>query len=306
MDQDEFILKIRGVRGGYPMPGVTTNRYGGNTTCFEVRVGGHVVIVDAGTGIIGLGRELMSEHQTSGKPIRVVLLFTHLHHDHTQGLPFFTPFIDPHSVLHIFGARPNDSTTLEDELVRAVQAPLFPLGLEELFSQRQIRHVRSGDTIILDEHDEPPQLVMPQDSLSQLSAQAITINVLHGYPHPGRILNFRINYRGRSLVIATDTEGFIGGDRRLINLAQGADLLLHDAEYDEHEYADQKVIHQGWGHSTWRMAIQVAQAAGVKRLGLLHHSPQHSDDYLDEMERKAQAVFSEAFMAREGMALSLL
>ncbi len=306
MNPDEFTLKFRGVRGGYPMPGPTTNRYGGNTTCFEVRVGGHLVIVDAGTGIISLGREMIAYHHTTHKPVQATLLFTHLHHDHTQGLPFFAPFRDQHCTLYIFGPRPSDTTTLEEELIRAIQAPLFPLGLEELYSQRYINHIRGMDTLVLTEPDTPPRLLTVHENPANVPPEAVTINVHHGYHHPGRVLIFRINYRGHSLVIATDTEGYCGGDRRLIRFAQDAEVLLHDAEYDEHEYADQAVIHQGWGHSTWRMAAELARAAGVKRLGLLHHSPNHDDAYLEGMLSKAQAIFPETFLAREGLVISLL
>ncbi len=304
--ENQFFLKIRGVRGGHPMPGPTTVKYGGNTTCFEVRAGGHLIIVDAGTGIINLARDMMSHHRAEDEALSATLLFTHLHHDHTQGMPFFTPFIDQHARLYVFGAKPGENNTLEDELVRAIQAPLFPLGLEQLYSQRQIRHVRGGDMIVMTKLGSPPQVLTVHDGRQGIPPDAVTIDIHHGYPHPGHVLNFRINYSGHSLVIATDTEGYVGGDRRLIRFAQGADLLLHDAEYDEHEYADDGVIHQGWGHSTWRMAIEVAQAAGVGRLGLLHHNPRHSDDYLDEMERKAQAVFPGAFAAREDQEISLL
>ena len=136
--------------------------------------------------------------------------------------------------------------------------------------------------------------------------EAVSIKVQHGYNHPRNgIIMYRISYLGRSLVFATDIEGYVGGDRKLINLARGADLLIHDAEYDEQEYANKTTIKQGWGHSTWRMAVEVAQAAGVKRLALTHHSPLHDDAYLDSMERKAQAVFPATFMAREGEAIDL-
>jgi len=307
MDTDEFILKFRGVRGGYPMPGPSTVKYGGNTTCFEVRAGGHLIIIDAGFGIISLGEEMMQQHRAKEEPLQATLLFTHLHHDHTQGMPFFKPFIDQHATLYIFGSKPFGGLTLEEELIRAIQAPLFPLGMEELYSKRQTRHIRGGDRLILTERDSPPQLLTVHDSKESVPPEAVVVDIHHGYNHPsGGILVFRISYQKRSLVIATDTEGYVGGDRRLIRFAKGADVLLHDAEYDEHEYADDTVIHQGWGHSTWRMAVEVAQTAGVKRLGLLHHSPGHDDDYLEAMESKAQAVFPETFMAREGMVVSLL
>lgn len=306
MNPDEFVLKFRGVRGGYPMPGPTTIRYGGNTTCFEIRVGGHLVIVDAGFGIISLGQEMLAQHYTTGEPILATLLFTHLHHDHTQGMPFFAPFLDPHATLYIFGPRPSETTTLEEELVRAIQSPLFPIGLEELYSQRHISHIRGRDTLVLRNVGEPPQLLTAHDDARGIPPDAVVIHVHHGYHHPrSGVLIFRINYGGRSLVIATDTEGYIGGDRRLIKFARNADLLIHDAEYDEHEYADESINRQGWGHSTWRMAIEVAQAAQVKRLALFHHKPTHDDDYLDEIEHKAQAIFPQAFMAQEGMTVSL-
>ncbi len=307
MSNDEFTIQFRGVRGGHPMPGPQTVKYGGNTTCFEVRVGGNMVIVDAGTGVISLGREMIERHHASKEPILATLLLTHLHHDHTQGLPFFSPIHDQHATIYIFGAKPSDTTTLDQELWQALQPPLFPIGLEELYSQRHVQHIRGGDKIILQGAGASPQLITVHHPPFETSPEAVTIRVLHGYNHPRvGILIFRIEYKGRSAVIATDTEGFVGGDRKLINFAQGADLLIHDAEYDEHEYGNQRIIRQGWGHSTWRMAVEVAQAAGIKQLGLFHHSTTHDDAFLDAMERKAQAVFPNTFMAREGLAVSVL
>jgi phosphoribosyl 1,2-cyclic phosphodiesterase len=305
--EGRFTIKFRGVRGGYPMPGPTTVRYGGNTTCFEVRAGPHLIIVDVGTGGIELGREMVAHHQETGEPIRATLLLTHLHHDHTQGLPFFRPFLHPKAKLSIFGAKPGRENTLEKALIHDIQPPVFPLGLEELYSQREIHHIRGGDRIVLIDPAEPPSLVSVHDELSELPPHAVVVRVHHGYHHPQEgVLMFRIQYRERSLVIATDTEGYFNTDRRLIKFARGTDLLIHDAEYDEHDYADQMPIRQGWGHSTWRMAVEVAQAAEVKQLVLFHHSPAHSDDYLDEMLVRAQAVFAETIMAQEGWVVSLL
>ena len=123
----------------------------------------------------------------------------------------------------------------------------------------------------------------------------------HGYHHPKKrhpLLPHQLP--GRSVVIATDTEGFCGGDRKLINFTRDANLLIHDAEYDDHEYADESVIRQGWGHSTWRMATEVAAAAQVQRLALTHHSPGHNDADLETILVKAQTVFRNTFLAREG------
>jgi phosphoribosyl 1,2-cyclic phosphodiesterase len=305
MNEESFTVTFRGVRGGYPMPGPTTVNVGGNTTCFEVRVAGHLIIVDAGTGIISLGQEIMAHSRAAGEPIHMVLLITHTHHDHTQGFPFFLPARHAKSMLYIFGPRLLEED-LQEALKRAMLPPAFPLGLDELPSYRQIQHVLQGDLIVLTEPTAPPLLLKSRDDQSQVPPDAVTIQVLLSYNHPnGGVLMFRINHRERSAVIATDTEGFIGGDQRLVHFAKGADLLIHDAEYDEDEYADQRPIRQGWGHSTWRMATDVARAAGVKQLALFHHSPGHDDEFLQAMERKAQAVFPASFIAREGMTVEL-
>ena len=116
---------------------------------------------------------------------------------------------------------------------------------------------------------------------------------------------YRIEYGGRSMVYATDTEGYIGGDQRLIQFARGADLLVHDAQYTEAEYTSDSASKQGWGHSTWPMAVAVARAAGVKQLALFHHDPLHSDDMLEQLEKQAQASFAQTFLAREGMTVEL-
>jgi phosphoribosyl 1,2-cyclic phosphodiesterase len=196
MSDDSFTIKFRGVRGGYPMPGPTTVRYGGNTTCFEVRIGDRLIIVDGGTGIISLGQEMMARHNATGEPLRATILITHLHHDHTQGLPFFAPLRDPRAILHIFGAQPLETTSLEQELALAFQPPLFPVGLEELYSQRQIQHIRSQDRIVLSSDGSPPQLLTVHQSRVETPPDAVVIHVLHGYHHPrAGVLIVRLAYK---------------------------------------------------------------------------------------------------------------
>ncbi len=309
MSTETFLIKFRGVRGGYPMPGPTTLKYGGNTTCFEVRAGKHLIIVDGGTGIISLGQEMLQAHRTRGEPLQAVLLFTHLHHDHTQGMPFFVPLRHPEATLYIYGAAPSETQTLQDELYRAVIPPVFPLGTEELFSRQYYEHIRDGDCLVLTDPALPPVLfgLSEREALQHIPPDAVTIWVHHGYHHPrSGVLIFRISYLGRSLVIATDTEGYVGGDQKLIAFAREADLLVHDAEYDEHEYAATSLVRQGWGHSTWRMAVEVALQAQVKRLALHHHNPNHDDAYLEDMERRARELFPATFMAQEGQVVALL
>ena len=116
---------------------------------------------------------------------------------------------------------------------------------------------------------------------------------------------YNIRYRGKSLVFATDTEGYEGGDQRLIDLAQDADLLIHDAEYTESEYTGPPRVRQGWGHSTWLMAVEVGQKAHVKRLALTHHHARHDDATMRRIEQEAQAILPQAFVAREGTTIVL-
>jgi len=300
-----FRVTFWGVRGGYPVPGPSTCAVGGNTTCLEVRVGSHLVILDAGTGIIGLGEHLLAERQATGRPIIATLLFTHTHHDHTQGLPFFAPSFLGDTVLYIFGPKMFQQD-LEDVLNRAMLPPVSPIGLEVLHCQRTVRNVSERDMIILTQRSRPPRVVNVHQEGDDVAPWAVRIRILHSYAHPkGGVLIYKIIYQGRSLVFATDTEGYAGGNQRLIKFARGADLLIHDAEYVPEEYFGAGIIRQGWGHSTWEMAVETAQAAGVRQLVLFHHNARHDDDFLLEMEQAAQARFPNTVLAREGMTIEL-
>ncbi|MGC9397548.1 MAG: MBL fold metallo-hydrolase [Anaerolineae bacterium] len=301
MQGDEFWIKFRGVRGGYATPGPTTVKYGGNTTCLEVHAGPHFFIIDGGTGLIGLGQEIMAAQHATGQPINLPLLLTHVHNDHIQGLPLFQPALCPHCRLYVFGPEPISGENLEETLQRIMRPPLSPISQQDILSKRTFTHITHGARVILSDAEKPPRHVEASDKKAEIAPENVVIDTHHSYAHPQHgVLVFRVAYQGRSFVFATDVEGYIGGDRRLIRFARHADLLIHDAEYDEHEYADGTVVKQGWGHSTWRMATDVAQAAQVGRLILTHHSPLHDDAYLDEMEKKAQAVFPKTHMAQEG------
>lgn len=308
MAQDKFNLTFWGVRGGYPKPGPTTIKYGGNTTCFEVEAGRQRIIIDGGTGIINLGRKMMQEFAETQEPIRAIILITHTHHDHIQGFPFFVPTRHHRSYFEIFG--PELLVTkepFEEFLERVMQPPVFPIGTEELYSTRRIEQTKHGSTLVLLDHVHPVQHYLMGQPLPALPEDAVIVKVNHGYNHPkDGILFFRIEYRGRSLVIATDTEGYVDDDQKLIKFSENADVLVHDAEYDEHEYGHDGVVRQGWGHSTWRMAANVARAARVKQLVLTHHSPSHDDAALEHMLTKAQAVFPNCILAQEDLTLELL
>ena len=301
----EFKITFWGVRGGYPMPGPTTTEFGGNTTCLEIRVGSHLIIIDAGTGIIGLGRELIQKHQTTGRPIVATLLFTHTHGDHTQGFPFFSPAMLPSSTLYIFGPRMLHDD-LEDVLARAMLPSVFPIELEDLASMRVISNIGPSEMILLEDPPSPPQMCAVRRDCPAVTSSTVEIRVLQSHAHPkGGVLIYKITFQGKQMVFATDTEDYRGTQTILVRFAKEADLLIHDAQYTWEDYVDGQPPKQGWGHSTWEMAAEVATAAQVKQLVLTHHEPLHDDEFLREIEHKAQQVFPACLVAREGMTIEL-
>jgi len=289
-----------GVRGSYPAPGALTARVGGNTACVSVQAGNHLIILDGGTGLIGLGRALVAE----GKPINATLLFTHTHHDHTQGFPFFNPIYLSSTTLHVFGPRTLHED-LEQVLSRAMLPPVFPVTFDQLPCARVMRNLSEGETIVLNNGNATPHVMVEHRNPSPLLPDSVVIRFLRSHAHPQGVFIYRIEYANQAVVYATDTEGYASGDQRLINFSHGAQVLIHDAQYLQSEYTNRVMPKQGWGHSTWEMAVEVAEAAGVERLVLFHHEPEHDDNMLDELEKQAQKAFPGSILAREGMTIEL-
>lgn len=293
-----------GVRGSYPAPGPQTARVGGNTPAVAVRAGRHLIILDAGTGVIDLGHAMVKQHQADQKPMVATLCFTHTHHDHTQGFPFFTPTHYQTTTLYVFGPKTLHQD-LEEVLSRAMLPPVFPITLDELPCLRVMRNLQEGEIIVLNSEDAEPRVLSERAENAPVSKENTVVRVMRSHAHPQGVFIYRIEHGAKSMVFATDTEGYVAGDQRLIRFAHGADLLIHDAQYTEAEYASPSNSKQGWGHSTWQMAVQVAQAAGVRKLALFHHDPTHADDMLDGIERQAQLVFPQTVLAREGLQIDL-
>ena len=239
---DELRIKFWGVRGSYPVPGAGTVKFGGNTACVEIRAGERRIILDAGTGIIPLGRELAHRRE-----LEVLLLFSHLHHDHTQGFPFFVPAYLPNARLHIFGPG-GTPETVGRVLEHNQSVETFPVSLHDMASSKDIHSVRESQIIAWDEAG-----VYVAEAGVGLSNEAIIIRIHKSYAHPGGVYVYRIMWRGKSIVYATDTEGYIGTDRRLVRFAKDADMLIHDAQYSEEHYRGELAgfpSTQGYGHST--------------------------------------------------------
>jgi len=295
---EELGIKFWGVRGSYPAPGAETVKYGGNTASVEIRAGDRTILLDAGTGIIPLGRELARTKRAS----EIMLLFSHLHHDHTQGFPFFVPAYMPNARLHIFGP---DGTyeSLAQVLEHNQSAETFPVSLRDMSATKNIQSVRESQVIVWDEAG-----VRLAESTIGLSEEAVVIRIHKSYAHPGGVYVYRITWHGKSIVYATDTEGYVGTDRRLVHFAKDADVLIHDAQYlDEHYWGKLEGFPstQGYGHSTVTMACEVALASEAGQLILFHHDPSYSDTMVTGMETSAKAQFGEARAAYEGLEIRL-
>ena len=306
---DELRVKFWGVRGSYPAPGMGTVKYGGNTASVEVRAGKRMILLDAGTGIIPLGRELAQSTPalapTGGARERVseiLLLFSHMHHDHTQGLPFFVPAYLSNIRLHIFGP---DGTheSLAHILEQNQSSATFPVSLRDMPATKEIHSVRESQVIVWDELG-----VRLVESTAGLSEEAVVIRTHKSYAHPGGVYVYRITWLGKSVVYATDTEGYVGTDRRLVQFAKDANVLIHDAQYLDDHYRGLLVgfpTTQGHGHSTVTMAAEVAFASKSGQLILFHHDPSYSDAMVASMEASAKAQFGETRAAYEGLEVIL-
>jgi phosphoribosyl 1,2-cyclic phosphodiesterase len=269
-----MLIRFWGVRGSIASPGPSTAEVGGNTSCVELRCGEQRIILDAGTGLRGLGDALLAEK----KPVDATLLLSHFHWDHIQGLPFFVPAYLPSTKLTIVGSS-DGRHSLRDKLSRQMTEPHFPVQLDDLSAELGYREVRPNQSL----------------ELGDVRVRVARLN------HPGGVFAYRVEHGGRSVVYATDTEHYACVDPVLKDLAQGADVLVYDAQYTPEEYrGDAGRSKVGWGHSTWVAGVEVAKAAGVKKLVLYHHDPQRTDEGVRAIEEHARTVFPASVAAREG------
>ena len=279
-------LRIRfwGVRGSHPTPGPATVEVGGNSSCVEIAAGTHTLVFDAGTGLIGLGRALVQRSQQSA----VHIFLSHLHHDHVEGLRFFAPAYSAAWRCHVYGTASRAPAALQKLLAHSMSEHVFPVSLSELPARLSIRNLKARERLRF--AGDPPVDVLARHS--------------RAHPKLG-VTVYRINRAGRSVVYATDIEAPKGGFEDVVDIARGADVLIHDAQYTDDEYHRAHVNKAGWGHSTVRMATEVARAAEVGQLILYHHDPSHDDAEVRRLERLAQSLFPRSRAATEGLQLRL-
>jgi phosphoribosyl 1,2-cyclic phosphodiesterase len=279
-----MIVRVWGARGSLSAPGPATVGYGGNTSCVEIEFAdGTTLILDAGSGIRELGQRIAERD-----PGLLYICLTHLHLDHVEGLGFFEPLWTPGWKLHFWGP-PSATTTLQDRVARYLSPPLFPVGLAEA----------PAEVVFEDVPREPWRL-----GSAVIEAEAVE--------HRGPTVGYRIDDEGKVLVYLPDHEPYLTAalddERKWVSgwaLAAGADLLLHDSQYTEEEYAQRL----GWGHSSVNQAAAFSHAAGVRQLGMFHHDPMRSDHELEELyDQVAEAVRDSQeppLIAREGLQIAL-
>lgn len=296
VENDTIRIVFRGVRGSYPVPGPSTLIFGGNTTSQEIRVGGRLLVFDAGTGIISLGQEMAAE----GKPQTLALFFSHNHHDHTDGILYFKPAYLRTATVHIYGPDEQPGTII-DSLEQLSSPVAHPVQLSRMGMNFTCDVLDTGSVVAWSPGEKAPRLARPGDSFGP---KDVVVRALKNRFHPlAGVLNFRLEYAGKSYVYATDVEGDEDqGDPGLAEFARDADLMSHDGQYTSEEYLATRM---GWGHSTIRMAVKTAMIANVKRLAIIHHEPAYDDSKLAAMEKEAKKIFPDLFFAKEGQVVEL-
>jgi ribonuclease BN (tRNA processing enzyme) len=298
----QFWLRFWGVRGSYPTANASNRRFGGNTSCIEVRAGRHRLIFDAGTGIIPLGKELC---RSASPPEAAYIFLSHTHIDHVMGLCFFEPLLTPKTRTFILG--PGDSRgALTRSLRHLTHSHLFPVSLDELKGRKEIFSLAGGTVVRFSAPGRRPKITPPRSGNGAGGSEDLTIATYKSLAHPlNGVMLYRVWYKNRSLVYATDIEQHEGGYPEIIEFARDADLLIHDAQYLQEEYYSKVKPKRGWGHSTIEMAAAVARAANVKRLVLFHHEPMHDDRTMREIARQCKELFPASLVAHEGKTISL-
>ncbi len=271
-------VKFWGTRGSIPTPGPKTLRYGGNTSCVEVRVGSHILMLDCGSGAREMGLELAREFQS--RKIEAHIFVSHTHWDHIQGFPFFLPSYLPTARLNLYSVRGTDKS-LEKLFTGQMDASYFPVQMTDMTAELNFREL---------------------DGVLEIGAARISHIYLN---HPGLAVGYRVDVGQKAVVYVTDHEPYcrLSGDNEhnrkldeaLTEFARNADLYIRECQYTDEEYP----VKRAWGHSTWRDALESAHAARVKRLALFHHDPMHDDETMDRIVAQCHAAMRQREMTFE-------
>lgn len=308
MKENDFKVKFWGVRGSYPVANKDFLEYGGNTSCVEVTAGKHRIILDCGTGIIPLGDKIFKEYISSAEnalertPMKVTLLLSHVHQDHIQGLNFFKPMNVLTTQFSLFGYSGFD-TGLDETLSELIYGKSFPINLYDITADCCIADITETDIIILNNENERPVVKrITENTDIKPKKDEVIISFMKSNSHPNYgVMCFKISYKDKNIVYATDTECYSGGSKKLELFAKDTDLLIHDSQYTPEDYLSNVVPKQGFGHSTFNMAFSTAEEANVKRLAFFHFDPSYNDEKLTSIENYFNNKNKNYFFAKEGL-----
>ena len=270
----EFYVRFWGVRGSIASPGPATVRYGGNTSCLEVRCGDRLLILDAGTGL-----RLLDESLDHAAPLDADLLMTHTHLDHVCGWSYFRALARASTRLRAWSGHLKAPHTLESVMGRFLEDQATPVHQGNVRATIDWRPFSQGDTLDLGDG---------------IAVKTAPLN------HPNGATGYRITYDGRSICYVTDTEHVPDApDANVLGLIAGADIVIYDATYTDEEFP--RFI--TWGHSTWQEGVRLCDSAGAKTFVVFHHDPSHDDDFMDGIAGAVEAERPGSIVAREGMVL---
>jgi phosphoribosyl 1,2-cyclic phosphodiesterase len=275
-DASPLTVRFWGVRGSIACPSPAYVGFGGNTSCVEVRAGGRILVLDAGTGVRPLGKLLRREGVREAD-----ILFSHTHWDHVNGFPFFAPAFEPDHAFRVFAGHLAEEGGIREAIAGHMHEPMFPVPLDVMKARLSFTDFRAGEIL---------------DLGPGVRARTAPLN------HPNGATAYRIEHAGRSVCYVTDTEHVPGRpDENVLGLIAGADLVIYDSTYTD----DELPARVGWGHSTWQEGLRLVRRAGARRLVVFHHDPDHDDEAMADIETQLAAESDDGIVAREGLLLEL-
>ncbi len=299
-----FKVRFWGVRGSIPVPGATTSKYGGNTSCIQIITDlGYQIVIDCGTGSRALGNYLLRDPQFE-KPLKILLFFTHTHWDHINGFPFFNPIYVPKTNITMYAPVIYNGDSIMKVIGDQLTYRYFPVRLDELAATLQYNNIKES-------------FYDPSNAIHLPGGMVVKTKLLN---HPIACLGYRFEYEGKAFSTCYDHESyrnlFVGDPEneadgeeaareqndQVLEFFRDSDLLVHDTQYTEKEYK----THMGWGHSTYRYAIKQAMKGNVKRLALFHYDPERTDaeiSYFGKLVKRIKSI--EIFPAYEGLEIEL-
>ncbi len=276
-------VKFWGVRGSIPIFGPNNSKYGGNTSCIEVNCGDKTIILDAGTGIMPLGIDIMAgDRFRENNKKQLYIFFSHVHWDHIQGFPFFRPAFDSEFELNLYSTLHKD-IDIEYALRSQMSPPFFPIQLKDMSASMNFNNIKSGENV----------------QIGNVAVESISLD------HPDTSLGYKITCENKSIAYISDHEHTDKSHQRIVDFLKGTDLVIFDAHYTPEEYSgsDGNGGRKGWGHSTWEEAIALCIEAKIDQLALTHHG--REDSGVDRIELEAQNGFRNTIAAYEGLEINV-